>query len=150
MPNGHIRQRSPGSYELRYGLGVDPGTGKRKLATTTIHGSRKDAERELRRLLRSLDIGEHVDPGRMTVRQWLARWLATIKPEVAARTHENYSAILRNRLIPALGNLPLTKLAPAHIQNAYTEWAADGRQDGKSGALAPETRRLIHRVLNAA
>ena len=51
---GHIRERSPGSYELRYSLGVDPATGKRKIATATVRGNRKDADRELRRLLRSL------------------------------------------------------------------------------------------------
>jgi hypothetical protein len=68
---GHIRERSPGSYELRYGAGIDPATGKRKVVTTTVRGSRKDAEKELRRLLRSLDIGDHVDPTRMTVREYL-------------------------------------------------------------------------------
>jgi len=61
---GHIRERSPGAFELRYWLGTDTATGKRKIATTTVRGSRKDAERELRRLLRSLDTGEHVDPHR--------------------------------------------------------------------------------------
>jgi hypothetical protein len=29
---GHIRQRSPGLWELRYSLGTDPATGKRRLA----------------------------------------------------------------------------------------------------------------------
>ena len=59
---GHIRQRSPGSFELRYSLGADPATGKRIVATTTVRGTRKDAEKELRRLLRSVDTGAHVDP----------------------------------------------------------------------------------------
>jgi integrase len=59
---GHIRERSAGLFELRYSLGTDPATGKRKLVTTTFLGTRKDAEKELRRLLRSLDTGEHVDP----------------------------------------------------------------------------------------
>jgi hypothetical protein len=46
-PRGNIEQRSPGSYRLRYSLGRDPVTGKRRTATTTIRGTRKDAEREL-------------------------------------------------------------------------------------------------------
>src|ERR1051326_8553357 len=66
---GHIRERSPGSFEIRYSLGTDPATGRRKIATTTVRGGRKDAEKELRRLLRAVDTGEHVDPSRMTVRQ---------------------------------------------------------------------------------
>lgn len=66
---GHIRQRSPGSFELRYSLGTDPATGKRRIVTTTFRGSRKEAEKELRRLLRSVDTGEHLDPNRISVRE---------------------------------------------------------------------------------
>src|SRR5437868_6891973 len=71
--SGHIRQRSPGSYELRYNIGIDPATGKRKTITTTLRGTRKQAEKELRRLLHTIDNGEHVDPSRVTVRDWLSR-----------------------------------------------------------------------------
>ena len=147
---GHIRERSPGSFELRYALGTDPATGKRKIATATVRGSRKDAEKELRRLLRSLDTGDHVDPNRITVREWLTTWLATIKPEISPRSHECYTDIVNNRLAPAFGNLPLVKFAPTHIQKVYTEWSTGGRRDGKDGPLAPQSRRLIHRVLSAA
>ena len=66
---GHIRERSPGSFELRYSLGTDPATGRRRIATVTVRGTRKEAERELRRLLRALDTGDHVDPNRLTVRE---------------------------------------------------------------------------------
>jgi integrase len=92
---GHIRQRSSASWELRYSLGTDPATGKRKIATATVRGARKHAERELRRLLHSLDVGEHVDPTRVTVRQWLAIWLDTIRDQVAPKTHERYADIVR-------------------------------------------------------
>jgi integrase len=147
---GHIRERSPGSFELRYNLGTDPATGKRKTITATVRGWRKDAERELRRLLRSLDMGEHVDPNRITVRAWLAMWLDAVRAEVAPKTHERYGEIVNHFLVPALGNLQLSKLAPAHIQEAYNGWASGGRRDGKSGGLSPRTRRHIHRILSAA
>ena len=32
---GHIRARSPGSFELRYSLGTDPATGKRNVTINT-------------------------------------------------------------------------------------------------------------------
>ena len=38
--NGHIRERSPGAFELRYALGTDPATGRRKYFTATVRGSR--------------------------------------------------------------------------------------------------------------
>jgi len=149
MTTGHIRQRSPGSWELRYSLGADAATGKRKIATTTVRGSRKDAEKELRRLLRSLDTGEHVDPNRITVREWLSTWLDAVRLEVAPKTHERYGEIANHFLAPALGNLQLAKLAPIHIQKAYSKWADGGRRDGKEGGLSPLTRRHIHRILSA-
>jgi integrase len=149
-PTGHIRERSHGSWELRYSLRTDPATGKRRTATATVKGDRRAAEKELRRLLRTLDTGEHVDPIRMTVRQWLATWLATVREEVSPKSHERYSEIVNNFLAPELGALEITKLAPAHIQAAYTKWATEGRRDGKPGGLSPRTRRHIHRILWSA
>jgi hypothetical protein len=81
--SGHIRQRSPGSWEIRYSLGTNPATGRRKMATATVRGGRKDAEKELRRLLRSVDAGEHIDPNRITVRDWLTTWITAVRSEVA-------------------------------------------------------------------
>jgi len=149
-PTGHIRQRSSGSWELRYSLGTDRATGKRRMSTATVQGNRRAAEKELRRLLRTLDTGEHVDPNNVSVRQWLATWLDTVREEVSPKSHERYAEIVNNFLTPALGNLLLNKLAPTHIQRAYNDWATGGRRDGKSGGLSPRTRRHIHRILRSA
>ena len=149
-PIGHIRERSPGSWELRYGLRTNPGTGRRRTITSTVRGTRRDAEKELRRLLRTLDTGEHVDPTRITVGDWLGAWLVAVKGEVSPRTYERYAEIVGNFLVPELGALPIAKLAPANIQTAYAKWATGGRRDGKTGGLAARTRRHIHRVFNAA
>jgi integrase len=147
---GHIRERSPGSFELRYSLGTDPATGKRSMATSTVRGGRKDAERELRRLLRDLDTGEHVEPNRITVQAWLSTWLDTVRAEVSPKTVERYADIVRGFLVPAIGNLLLSKLTAAHIQAAYNRWAETGRRDGKEGGLSARTRRHIHRILKSA
>jgi integrase len=147
---GHLRQRSKSSWELRYSRGTDPATGKRLVVTTTVRGDRKAAERELRRLLRTLDTGEHVDPTRMTVGGWLAQWHEAKREEVSPKTHERYGEIVNNFLIPALGALPLAKLTPSQIEKAYSDWATGGRRDSKPGGLSPRTRRYIHVVLKSA
>ena len=144
---GHIRERSRGSWELRYGRGSDPATGKRLVVTTTVRGDRNP---ELRRLLRTVDTGEHVDHTRMTVRAWLTQWHETVRNEVSPKTHERYGEIVNNFLIPALGNLHLVKLAPINIQHAYNGWATGGRHGGKPGDLSPRSRRHIHRILKSA
>jgi hypothetical protein len=123
---GTIKSRSSGSYRIRYSLGRDPVSGKRRFGTATVRGTRKDAERELTRLLRITDTGEHVDPSRMTVQQWLETWLDTIRREVSPKTHESYAEIVRCYLTPALGSTRLDKLAPSQIQKAHNSWT---RQD---------------------
>src|SRR6266851_8699015 len=123
---GSIRERSLGSYELRYSLGTDAATGRRRMANVTIRGTRKDADKELRRLLRSLDTGEHVDPNRVVLRDWLATWLASVREGITPKTHESYTEIVNHFLASALGNLPLMKIAPAHIQTFYNTLAEGG------------------------
>ena len=77
-------------------------------------------------------------------------WLATVREEITPKSHERYAEIVENFLIPALGNLPLVKLTPSHIQEAYNVWANGGRRDGKAGGLSARTRRHIHRILRSA
>ena len=144
-PRGTIEQRSPGSFRLRYTLGSDHVTGKRRTATATVRGTRKDAERELTRLLRAIDTEEHVDPTRITVRQWLETWLDTVRAEISPKAHERYEEIVRVYLLPTLGNVRLQKLAATKIQEAYNTVR---RRDGE--ALAPSTRRYIHVILKSA
>src|SRR5262249_15484401 len=116
---GHIRERASGSFELRYSLGTDPATRQRRTATAPARGSRKDAEKELRRLLRTVDTGEHIDPNRLTVRDWLNRWLDITRPELALLTHGRYVEVVRDQLLPAFGNVQLAKLTSVQIQNFY-------------------------------
>jgi integrase len=101
-------------------------------------------------LLRSLDTGEHVDPSRITVREWLGTWLDAVRQEVAPKTHERYSEIVAHFLAPRLGNLQLAKLAPVHIQDAYNALVTGDRRDRKKGGLSPRTRCHNHRILNTA
>ncbi|MDH4146819.1 MAG: hypothetical protein OEY23_16795 [Acidimicrobiia bacterium] len=48
---GSIRQRWPGSWELRVYTGTDPESGRRRDRTLTVRGNRTDAERPLRDLI---------------------------------------------------------------------------------------------------
>src|SRR6516165_2012952 len=137
---GTIQSR-PGAFQIRYSLGRDPVTGKRRWVTATVKGSRKDAERELTRRLRAVDTGEHPEPSRMTVADWLALWLASTKIDVSPKTHERYAEIVRCYLVPGIGGLPLQKLTPSDIQRAYNSFTRKP---------SPRTRRHIHRILKSA
>jgi hypothetical protein len=65
---GHIRQRGESSWQIKYEAGPrDPQTGERRTRTTTVRGTKRDAQRELRRLLGAVDTGQHVDPSKLTL-----------------------------------------------------------------------------------
>jgi integrase len=146
---GHIRQRSPKSWASVLDLGPDA-TGKRRQKWHTVRGGKKDAQRELARLLHEINTGAYVEPSRMTLSDYLDRWLDDYaRPNVSAKTFERYEEIARLHLKPALGHHPLSKLQPLHIARYYSEALAYGRKDGRGG-LSARSVLHHHRVLRAA
>src|SRR5947209_16671109 len=98
--DGGIDARAENSWRLRYRV-----NGKR--FTKTVHGSLSDARKELRRLIRSSDTGEHVAPDKITLAQWIDRWVSLLERQqdesevrrkrglVNRRTLERYEELLR-------------------------------------------------------
>ena len=146
MSAGHIRPRGPGAWELKYDAGRDQKTGRRITRYKTVRGAKRDAQRELRKLLGAVDKGQHVDPGKLTLGAWLGQWLEEARHNVAPKTHERYTEIVDKHLVPALGVIPLAKLAPVHVQSYYADALKSGRRDGKGG-LSAQTVRHHDRVL---
>ena len=142
---GHIRQRTPGSWELRYSLGRDPATSERRTITTKVKGSRKDAEKELRRLLPTVDVGDHVAPDRVTLMAWAEHWFAIGCPgqrrrKVGQLSQERYAQLLRMYVLPVLGGLKLQRLTSTDIESLYA---------GLEKRLAARTLHFVHCTLGA-
>jgi integrase len=136
--DGGIDARGDGSWRLRYRV-----NGKR--FTKSFRGNKTEAQKELRRLLRSGDIGEHVAPDRITVAQWAEQWLANGAPgrnrrRASRRTIERYEQLLRCHVLPALGARPLQQLQAIEIDTLYIDLAA---------RLTPRTAHHVHTVFNA-
>lgn len=74
------------------------------------------------------------------VAEYLAGWLETKRPGIKPRTAENYDLNVE-RLVEHLGSIRLDALAPAHIQQCYTDL---------SRRLSPYSVRQAHRVLHSA
>jgi integrase len=138
--NGHIRKRSLDSYELRYRAG-------NKTITTTFKGGKRDAEKELRRLLTAVDGGQSVNSTKLTAGEWFDQWLAIVKPEISPATHEHYRRAVVSYLKPRLGSNPLAKLSRAQVQQLFSDLAESGRADGKPGPLAASTQKQLYLVL---
>jgi integrase len=89
-------------------------------------------------------------PSKTTVAEYLERWLKEYAyPNLAPRTAEGYGSIIRQHLIPHLGNIALTLLKPEHLQKYYADRLTNGRCDGKGG-LSAQTVRHHHTALHKA
>lgn len=125
---GAVDQRGENVWRLRYRL-----AGKRY--TVTFHGTRADAKKELRRAIRSADVGEHIAPDKITLGHWVDRWLALLerKPDgaegeqprarrrgiVNPRTLERYGELMRLYVLPTLGARALQQLTGTQLDDLY-------------------------------
>ena len=101
MSQGHIRSQGEGSWQLKFDLGRDPVTGKRKSKFVTFRGNKRQAQAELTRLLAQRDAGSYVDPTKMTLAEYLNHWLSV------------WSAALVSVPLPATGRLSRATSCPA-------------------------------------
>ena len=101
---GHIQKRFRSSYTIILELPRDPATGKRRQQCISVKGTKKKAEKRLVELLLQVDTGEYVKPGKLTVADFLERWLRDyVWPLLSPKTAEGYQDVVRKRLIPNFG-----------------------------------------------
>jgi integrase len=147
---GHIIKRYEGSYNIVLNLGRDPVTRKRKQQWISIKGTKKEAEKKLADLLHQLDTGSFVRSTKITLGEFVKRWLKDYAAaNLAPRTAQGYEAIAETHLLPLLGNIPLVELKPETIQKYYSDKMAGGRHD-KKGGLSARTVRHHHMLLHCA
>ncbi|MGD9934607.1 MAG: tyrosine-type recombinase/integrase [Dehalococcoidia bacterium] len=142
MP-GNIRARSRGVWEVSYELSPDPSDGTRRRRYLTVRGTRKDADRVLTEALHQRDTGFEILPGRITLAQFLARWLRDYAAvNVAPSTLARYTIATNRHLVPHLGSLQLSAVRPAHVQSLHATCLAEG--------VSARTVTQHHRILSEA
>ncbi len=139
---GTMRKRAKETWEVRIDLGRDPVSGKRRFRYRTVRGSKREAERILSEALHRRDTGTDIAPLRITLDEYLRRWLRDYAAaNVAPSTLTRYGQIV-DRLSPLLGSIRLQALRPAPIQEAYVFLLSDG--------MKGRTVLHHHRVLREA
>lgn len=146
---GSIRERSPGHWAIILDQ-RDPSTGKRKRKWHSFEGTKREAQVECSRLITAMKGGTYQEPNKITLGDFLSRWVDHIKSQVSPKSHERYAGIVDQNIKPALGAVPLTKLKPAQISEAYGKALVGGRRHDKAGGLSPRTVGHMHRVLKQA
>jgi hypothetical protein len=140
---GHIRRRGERSWELKYELGTDPRTGQRITKYRSFKGTKREAQVELVRLMDMVRRGEHVDPAKLPLAEYLDRWeQGWAALQVGPKTRERYVELLRLHVRPHIGALPLHKLQPVHLAELYAKLLSAG--------LSARTVGHVHRCLHKA
>lgn len=132
-------------------LGKNPDTKKKDYKWYTVKGSEDDAEKFLTATLRKVDTNTYADPGKLTVAEYLRKWLANYCEEnLAQNTYARYKGIVENHLIPGLGRIPLAKLQPLHILDFYRESKKEGRIEKKKTEKKSKKEEVKNKELSAA
>jgi integrase len=144
---GHIRRRSEHSWELKFDVGADPITGKRRIRYSNFKGTKREAEIELAKLVAANAAGEGVDPSRATIAEFVNRWEQDwAASNVGPKSLERYRQLLLLYVKPNIGSVRIQKLRPVHLNELYGKLLRGGGKDGRP--LSPRTVGHVHRVLH--
>lgn len=111
--------------------------------------TRRAAAEKLAEINAEVHRGAHVVSAKITVGQWLDRWLSGLR--LAPSTKSSYAKNVRLHIKPQLGQIQLARLTGTRISALYRDLERTGRQDHLSGSpLSARTVRYVHTILKAA
>lgn len=139
---GTIRKRSDGRWEARYTLGIDPKTGK-QIQKSVYGKTQKEVRQKLTAITAEIDDGTYMDIPRLKTADWLNTWVTEYIGNVKSSTRKSYQDHVRLNIIPYIGNVPLSKVTAAMIQQMYNELQTEKE-------LSPKTIKNVHGVLHRA
>jgi integrase len=145
---GHIEHRGKDRWRILIDIGRDA-TGKRQRLSRSVHGTRKQAEAELARLLHEMATDTYVAANGMLVKEYLEKWLAHAKVNVAPQTYTRYAQIVTNELVPAFGTTKLADLSPLQIQSYLNRTLGRPRMN-RAGEISAQTTAHFFHVLRRA
>lgn len=137
-------------YRFVVDVGADPVTGKRRQLTRTFD-RRKDAQKELARILHEVSQHKFTLPAKTTVKEYLTEWLRSATRGKEAATVRNYADALRP-VMDRYGAKPLQKLTTDDVEDLVDWMLSSGRKrGGKVGSgLSPRTVQLTLSRLRSA
>lgn len=86
------------------------------------------------------------DATRSTVAEFMAYWLATVKPSLKPATHRRYQDLTNKHIVPFIGALKLARLSSAHVQGLY----ANRLESGLSKTTVAHLHSVLHHALDDA
>ena len=143
---GFIRRRGD-AWELRVFLGTDPVTSKKRYASRTVRGGKREAQRVLNEMVAGAEQGLSVRTS-ATVGELLERWFEFASRDFSPKTVKETRGFIDRNLLPTLGSVHLSKLKASDLDRLYRTLQSSGGMRGRP--LAPGTVRRIHGILRRA
>ena len=146
MAIGSIRKRTDSkgnvTYQITLELDRDPITGVRHRRYHTVHGSKREAQEMLKKLLLNPDENLNAVQSSIRLRDWMRTWLDEYLPHIAQTTRDGYEEKIRNHISPVLGGTPINQLDTTQIQRFINSRIDRG--------MAPKSIRALYNNLNAS
>lgn len=131
---GSIFEEPSGNFRAQVSL-----NGKRIGKTFT---TREECKIWIRQILNLKDQGLTHSTSRITVEEYLSRWIKAYTPNLRSTTGSEYARYVHQYIIPALGTIKLRDLKPTRINTFYV--------DLRGHSVGDRTRKFIHQVLHVA
>jgi integrase len=137
-----MRERRPGVWELIVQLPRDATQVRARQLSRTVHGTKREAQRALAGLIGEVSAGK-VASAATPLSELLERWLEHVEDQLSPTTVREYRRLVRTRLDPDLGKLPLRRVTTQRIDAYYAGLSRERR-------LSPASIRHVHAVLRGA
>ncbi|TAK14481.1 MAG: site-specific integrase [Anaerolineae bacterium] len=126
----------------------------RWLAQVRIQGKRisknfetqKECRNWVKQMQAQIETGLSWESVKLTLGEYLNRWLKDIEGSVRPKTRFQYIGIVNNHLIPQLGKIKLGDLQPHQVQQLYNSL----REQGHSQRNVQLIHSVLHRALKVA
>ena len=141
---GSVRQLPSGTFRWQITLGF--GQDGKQILKYGVAESRQLAERAKSQAVADRDRGLLPMPSRITLNDWLPKWLDGKAPSLAPKTIANYRYLTERHLRPLLGEKRLQDLKPSDVRSAYQALA----QRGYSRSLLHQMRVILKGALHEA
>ena len=147
---GSIRKRPDGRWEGRYVAGHDA-NGK-AIRKNVLGKSQAEVKEKLKTALAEAQVLDVAKADEYTVKSWMQTWYEVYsRPHIRDSTRRFYERYI-DRIIPALGDIPLKKLTGRDIQKLYNDTKEHGRirkeQKEKDPGLSDTYVRGMHTMLH--
>ena len=130
---GSIFQKSDGSWSAEVSAGYD-GAGRRR--QRTLYGKIKGEVQEKPRAAQNDAGAGIVEAAKLTVGEYLTRWLDTKRATIQPNTYVRYERHVRLHITPHLGRVKLAKVDAFTVEQLYSLLA-------KGGMSATERKHIV-------